>query len=130
MDKIGFSKEINLIVRLLYINTLAKVKINGSLFESFFIKREIWQRYPLALYLFFVVVEAVNSMIFKEVELRTIKRIQLLMRHRQQIMVQYANNTSLILFGKEENVKHTAFILDTFCLGSNSIINWLKLNSH
>lgn len=45
-------------------------------------------------------------------------------------MAQYADVTSLTLFGEEENIRHTIDILDTFCLGFGLIINWLKLNSY
>lgn len=126
----NFFKEFNLMIKLLFVNVLAKININGSLFKSFFIEREIRQGCLLAFYLFFVLVEALNSIIAKEVELEAIKRIQLPMRHRQQIMGQYVDETSLILFSEKENVRHVTHILDIFCLDFGLIINWLKSSGY
>lgn len=65
LDKMGFLRKFNSIVKLMFINVKAKVKINRSLCKPFAIKRRVRQRCLLVSYLFFIVEKVFNSIILK-----------------------------------------------------------------
>lgn len=65
LDKMGFLRKFNSIVKLMFINVKAKVKINRSLYKPFAIKRRVRQRCLLVSYLFFIVEKVFNSIILK-----------------------------------------------------------------
>jgi hypothetical protein len=53
-----------------------------------------------------------------------------LFRNSQQIIVQYADDTSFTLKGEEESVRNLIYVLETFCAASSLVLNWGKSSSH
>jgi len=55
-----------------------------------------------------------------------IKGIKLPVEDREQVMDQFADDTSLTLLGEEESVLATISTTYTFCKGSGLVLNWDK----
>ena len=64
-----------------------------------------------------------NAMIKDEVEAGSVKGIKLLFEDRQQVIVQYTDDTSLTLLGEEKLVRRLIYTLEIFCLSSGLIVN-------
>lgn len=60
---IEFSQEFNDMVCILFNDAKVCIKINRAFFISFHITKKVRQGYPLAPYLFLIVVEVLNTMI-------------------------------------------------------------------
>jgi hypothetical protein len=80
----------------------------------------------LAPYLFLIIAEVLNAMVRKEVDDRLVKGIELPVENRQQVMLQYAYDTSFTLQGEEASVRRLVLILESFCLASGLKLNWAK----
>lgn len=98
------------------------VNVNGKLSPSFAIRRGVRQGCPLAPYLFLIVAEVLNFMVKEQARVEAIQGIQLPF-DRQKILLQYADDTTLILRGEEILVRHMILTLDTFCNASGIIFN-------
>jgi hypothetical protein len=104
--------------------------VNGSFSESFKIGRGVRQGCPIAPYLFLIVAEVLNTMVAAEVETGRLKGIELPFRNRQQIIAQYAVDTSFTLKGEEEPVRNLIYMLEMFCAASGLLLNWNKSCGH
>jgi hypothetical protein len=124
MNTLGFPSEFIDLIKLLFKNATACVKVNGSLSESFKIARGVRQGCPVAPYLFLIAAEVLNMMVATKVEQGRVKGIELPFRNRQQIIAQYANDTSFTLTGEEEPVRNLIYLLETFCAASGLVLNW------
>jgi hypothetical protein len=82
------------------------------------------------LYLFIIATEVFNTMAALEAAVGRLKGIQLPVENRQQLMAQYADDTSVTLLGEEEPTRNLIYFLDTFCLASGLVINWHKSNGY
>jgi hypothetical protein len=69
-------------------------------------------------------------MVASELEEGRIKGIELPFGNRQQIITQYADDTSFTLKGEEEPVKNLIYLLDTFCAASGLVLNWRKSSGY
>jgi hypothetical protein len=69
-------------------------------------------------------------MVYKELENGRVKGISLPVGDRQQILAQYADDTSFTLLGEEEPVRNLIYTLETFCLASGLVLNWQKSSGH
>lgn len=78
----------------------------------------------LAPYLFLIIVEVLNVMVYKVREDGGIHDIQLPIGSKQQIMAQYADDTSFILLRKEVPTCNLVSLLKSFCLALGLNINW------
>lgn len=103
MEALGFTSQFVDMTRLLFHDAAATVKVNGSLSEEFAIERGVWQGCPLAPYLFLIVAEVLNVMVKAGTSLRVLKGILLPVDGRQQIISQYADNTSFTLSGRRRH---------------------------
>lgn len=81
---------------------------------------------PLAPYLFLIVAEVLNNMVKKGMKGGLVKGVSLPIEDRQQIIAQFAHDTSFTLHGKEEHVKNLLQISKLFCCSSRLVVNWLK----
>jgi hypothetical protein len=68
MSIMGFPCEFTNMVKLLFQDAAACMKVNGSLSESFLIGRGMRQGCPIAPYLFLIAAEVLNTMVAKELE--------------------------------------------------------------
>lgn len=133
MEVMGFPLEFIIMVKLLFSNASVVVKVNGALSpqrggES--IERGVRQGCPLAPYLFIILADVLNIAVQTEACAGRIKGISLPFEHRQQILAQYADDTSFTLLGEEESVRSLIYLLETFCLASGLVINWHKSSGH
>jgi hypothetical protein len=78
---------------------------------------------PLTPHLF---LEVMNAMLKKEAAAGNVKGVKLPIGNRQQVVTQYADDTSLTLLGKEGSVQGTIHTLETFCAGFGLVLNCLK----
>lgn len=114
VTRLGFPDEFLTMVRLLFVGASGQVNVNGKLSPAFDIERGVRQGCPLAPYLFFIVAEVLNTIFKRNAKLGLIRGIQLPC-DRQQILLQYADDTSLILRGEEEPVK-TPYVNSQDCM--------------
>jgi hypothetical protein len=126
MRKFGFPEEFLTMVMLLFKNASATVKVNGSQTGSFDISREVRQGCLLAPYLFLIVAEVMNVMIKAEVDVGLVKGIKLPVEDRQQVIAQYADDTSLTLLGEEDSIRWLIYTLEAFCSSFGLVLNWNK----
>lgn len=118
LDSMGFPMICINLIKLLFNNAKACVKVNNTPSKSFTIEREVRQGCPLAPYLFIILADVLNIMVQAEGRAGRIKGIILPMRERQQILAQYADDTSITLLGEEGSVRNLIYMLKTFCLAS------------
>jgi hypothetical protein len=130
MTAMGYPGEFVLMVRLLFQDAAACVKVNGSSSKTFQIGRGVRQGCPLAPYLFLIVAEVLNNMVLKEVESGNVRSITLPVENRQQVLAQYADDTSFTLLGQEGTLRYLIRTLETFYLASGLVINWKKSSAH
>ena len=136
MTAMGFPEEFNSMVRL-HFHDASAVKVNGVPSPLFVIERGVRQGWPFASYLFLIMVEVLNAMVVKEMELGVIKGIKLPFMNRQQIVAQYADDTSFALLGEEPRYKisstlwrpsgwpHVSYSIGPSPVGTgNAIIHW------
>jgi hypothetical protein len=126
LEKYGFLAKFIEMAKMLFKEASAMVKINGSQIRTFDIGCGVRQGCPLAPYMFLVVAEVINAMRKVEIGLGKVKGVLLPGGTKQQVIAQYADDTSLILLGKEESVRQAIYILVTFYMGSGLILNWVK----
>jgi hypothetical protein len=126
MAKFGFPAEFIDTTKLLFQDATACVKVNGAHTATFPIERDVRQGCPLAPYLFLIVAEVMNAMVKSEVASGLIRGITLPDGTRQQVIAQYADDTSLTLRGEEEPVRMAIFTLEVLCASSGLTINWSK----
>lgn len=122
MATMGFPAEFTSVVELLFQDAQAVVKVNGAHSPSFQIHRRVCQGCPLAPYLFLVL----NSMVKHGMWEGIIKGITLPIKNKQQVMAQFADDTSMTLRREELLVRGAIYTLDIFCLGSGLVMNWDK----
>lgn len=125
MAKLGIPLEFIDMTKLLFHDATPSVKVNGVLCAPFGITRGC-DKGSLVPYLFQLIAEVLNSMVKKGVEEGCVKGICLPMEGRQQVIGQYADDTSFTLLREEESTCELLYILETFCLGSGLTLNWRK----
>jgi exonuclease III len=130
MSLMGFPGEFLGMIKLLFHDAEACVKVNGFTSESFRIKRGVRQGCPVAPYLFIIAAEVLNIMVMAEMVAGRVKGIELPFGNRQQIIAQYADDTSFTLRGEKEPVRNLIYILETFCAASGLVLNWGKSSGH
>lgn len=126
MSTLGFPQEFICMTRMLLEGAEANVKVNGSVSPPFSINRGVRQGCPLAPYLFLIAAEVLNAMVKKGMDEGRVKGITLPLAGREQIIAQFADDTSFTLQGEEVPVKEMINILDSFCLASGLVLNWHK----
>jgi hypothetical protein len=82
--------------------------------------------YNLAPYLFFMIGEALNIATKWAMEMGNLQGIHLPEEVEQQLILQYADDTSYTLAGTKENLSNLIALLDLFHLASGLCINWDK----
>jgi hypothetical protein len=117
-------------VKLLFENASAAVKVNGAPMILFDIQREVRQGYPLVLNLFLMVVKVLNLMVTMGVANGTVKEITLPIEGQQQVITQYIDNTLLTLLEEEVPFRNLIQTLDAFCCGSELILNYNKSKAY
>ena len=65
-------------------------------------------------------------MVAQESRVGRVQGISLPFKGRQQIIAQYADDTSFTLLGVEEKVRCLIYLLEMFCLASGLVLNWTK----
>ena len=65
-------------------------------------------------------------MVSQEMREGRVQGICLPFEGRQQIIAQYADDTSFTLLGDEEKVRYLVYLLETFCLATGLVLNWSK----
>jgi len=63
MRTLGFPEEFVSMIKLLFQNAQASIKVNGDHSPTFSIQRGVQENCPLAPYLFLIMVEVLNSMV-------------------------------------------------------------------
>ena len=130
LEKLGFPQVFISMISLLFQDTSTCVKLNGELSPYFPIQRGIRQSCPLAPYLFILVAEVLNSMVTQEMWEGRVQGISLPFEGRQQIIAQYADDTSFTLLGDEGKVRCLVYLLETFCLATRLVLNWSKSSGY
>ena len=74
--------------------------------------------------------EVLNAMVSQEMRAGRVQGISLPFEGRQQIIAQYADDTSFILFEDEEKVRCLIYLLETFYLATGLVLNWTKSSGY
>lgn len=122
----GIPNKFLTIAKILVVDAQASVKVNGSQSPNFQIKRRVRQGCPLAPYLLLIIAEVLNVLMKEGLSLVLIKGIRLLVGDKQQIIAQFANDTSLTLLGEEAPICQAISALERLCQASSPILNWTK----
>ena len=130
LEKLGFPQVFIRMISLLFQDASACVKLNGEPSPYFLIQRGVRQGCPLAPYLFIIVAEVLNAMVTQELREGRVQGISLPFEGRQQIIAQYADDTSFTLLGVEEKVRCLVYLLETFCLATGLVLNWSKSSGY
>ena len=130
MEKMGFPQAFIKMVSLLFEDASACIKVNGEPSLYFPIQRGVRQGCPLAPYLFLIVAEVLNVMVSQEMRAGRVQGISLPFEGHQQIIAQYADDTSFTLFGDEEKVTCLIYLLQMFCLATGLVLNWMKSSGY
>lgn len=130
MDKMGFPREFILMLSMLFKDAAAAVKVYGVPSPLFDIERGVRQGCPLAPYLFLIIAEVLNIMVKEEMVRGNIQGISLPFLGRQQVVAQYADDTSFTLLGEEVKVRYLISTLNTFCLATGLVLNWSKSSGY
>jgi hypothetical protein len=64
-------------------------------------------------------------MIKVKIENGMVKGIMLPGKVKQQVTTQYADNTSFTLLEEEGTIRRAIYTLDTLCISSGLILNWI-----
>lgn len=99
MRALGLPDEFIDMTELLLLDATANVKVKGSESPSFSISRGVRQGCPLAPFLFFIVAEVLNAMVKNEVRRGAVRGITLPAPGCEQVVAQYADDTSFSLRG-------------------------------
>jgi hypothetical protein len=130
MERLGFPSEFINMSKLLFRDARACVSVNGRLTEKFTITQGVRQGCPLAPYLFLIIGEVLNMSIKAEASIGHIRGITLPGTLELQIILQYADDSSLTLRGEEPTVVHTVSILNQFSEVSGLTLNWSKSRAY
>lgn len=130
LNKMGFPTKFVHMISLLFTDAAAAVKVNGVPSPQFVIERRVRHGCPLAPYLFIIISKVLNLMVMKEAVAGQVKGIRLPFPGRQQILAQYADDTSFTLLGDEDFAHNLIHTLNTFCQATGLVINWSKSNGY
>lgn len=119
LEKFGFGENFIKWIRILYRDTLTKVKCNGFLTEPFAISRSIRQGCPLSAQLYSLVAEPLGLIIKNGNE---IKGIEMIEGKEIKKVFQYADDTTIVV-KNEQSVKHVMEKVEWYCQGSGAKIN-------
>jgi hypothetical protein len=126
MEALGIPPCFSQWIRLFFTGAETAVHLNGQATSSFPIQRGVRQGCPLAPYLFFMIGEALNIATKWAMEMGNLQGIHLPEEVEQQLILQYADDTSYTLAGTKENLSNLIALLDLFHLASGLCINWDK----
>jgi hypothetical protein len=112
--------------QLLFNNARASISMNGSITDQFNIDRGIRQGCPLAPYLFLFVAEALHSATRAAATLGQLTGINLPDGITQQLLLQYADDTSFTLARRQPNLQYRTALLDRFGQATGLVYNPLK----
>lgn len=124
MAKMGFLSIFTNMTKLLFEGAEASVCVNRRRTSKFPILQGVRQGCPLAPYLFLIVGEVLNSSLKCEVSRGRIRGIDLPNSPDQQVIAQYADDTSMTIRTEENFVCNTVSFLHTFSSASGLVINW------
>lgn len=122
IEKLGVPTSFIHIIRLLFHAAVVSIIINNYITKPFEFRR-VRHGCMLVLYLFIIVMEAFNIAIKNVVRIGSIKGISLPQCHFQQIINQYAYDTSLTVRAEEASVENLVGILHNFIDVSRLEIN-------
>lgn len=126
MENMGFPPLFLGMTKLLFSGAIASVSVNGKRTPKFPIRQGLRQGCPLAPYLFFIVGEILNISLKKEVNIGRIRGVDIPNSQCQQVIAQYADDTSMTIRGEEVYVHNVVAFLHTFSDASGLVINWTR----
>ena len=100
--------------------------VNGSLTSEFIPQRGLRQGGPLAPFLFNIVVEGLNGLVREAMDKNLFQSFSVGRNEVKVSILQYANDTLLLVKASMENVKVINLILRSFELASGLKINFSK----
>ena len=112
-------------IRMLLCDASTSVNISKPVTKPFRLQKGVHQGCPLAPYLFVIVANALHDVIKNVVKIGLIKGIYLPQCLTQQIIYQYANNTSFTMRAEEASMDNLVGIIQNFGFASS-----LEINQH
>lgn len=118
LDFFNFGSSFKSWINTFNTNTNSCVHINGHLSERFFLQRGCRQGDPISPYIFLLCVEILAILIKNNKNIKGIK-----VGDKEFVMSQYADDTSLILDGSENSLKHSLLTLKFYAKLSGLGVN-------
>ena len=118
MQAMGFPNEFTAMTHLLFTGAREAVSVNGRVTSHFEVRQGVRQRYPLAPYLFIIMGEVHNHSLKREVAQWCLQGISLLGTLEPQLILQYADDTSMTFSGEEVGVTHAIDTIRIFSFAS------------
>jgi hypothetical protein len=125
----GFPVPFINMAHMLFNDAAARVSVNGKSTLAFPILQGVRQGCPLAPYLFLIIGEILSHNIKREAQRGCISGIDLPGAEEQQIIAQFANDTSLSIRGEEASVLATRDILQRY-YDASGLINKGKSSAY
>lgn len=130
MERLGIGMRFINMCKILFKDASALVGLNGRPTMQFAIDQGVRQGCPLAPYVFIVVADVMAHAMRAAVERGDIQGIQLPDGNKQQLNVQYADDTSFTVQATPQSVGNLIQILRDFCSAAGLEINWRKLAAY
>ena len=126
MFKLGIPQAFVDVAKILFVEAEVSLQVHGAKPSSLPIEQGVRQGCPLVPYLFLFVGQALNYYTKYQQSQGSIQDFDLSNGQGQQLMVQYADDTSFMLAGNENNLESITNILHQFHLASSLETNWCK----
>lgn len=126
----GFLNSFVVMTKLQLTDANTCVNVNGRSTKKFEIQEGVRQGCPIVPYLFLIIGEILNESIKREVAVGNIRGISMPGLDEQQILSQYADDSSLMLRGEEASTMQTLSTLNTFSKVTGLLINQKKSSTY
>jgi hypothetical protein len=119
-------------IQILFEGASTCILVNEQTTRDLLIKRGISHKCPLAIYIFLIVGQALNSIALEELKQGKVHKVKLLRSNKQQVIDQYADDTSFIIRVAHKDVARLMHFLQLlskvsslFINGSKSVTYWV-----
>lgn len=121
MKRLGIAVEFVIMTQMLFLGAPIYILVNGQTTRDFAIEHGMQQGCPLAPYLFLIVGQTFNLTVLKELKGK-IHNVKFFGSNKQQLIVQYANNTSFTIRTFHKDLTQLMHILQLFSRTSGLFI--------
>lgn len=123
LSSMGMPELFIQMVRIFFQDAESAILVNNKFLISFLVERRLPKGCPLAPYLFLLVVETLNVVAKATMIIGAFQGIRLPNSEDQQLLLQFANDTTFLLKGEEFYLQNLVSLLQVFAQASCLHIN-------